>query len=190
MANQTPIINGERTQGHSAAFAASVSSLLNPASTYQALPNSGASVDSSILYLSLLNQQQQSRRPSAPEVNPASVATLASSPAIDHPTQSNSTITTVPPSRRRKPNFAEKLHSMLSRQEYRHVVTWLPSGRSFVILNQEEFARRILPRHFREAKFESFSRRLKRWGFKKAYANASQGSVSQTIVVSHDLFHR
>jgi len=41
----------------------------------------------------------------------------------------------------------------------------------------------ILPKYFREAKFESFSRRLKRWGFRKVYTTG----LSQ-IIFSHDLF--
>mmetsp|Transcript_41099 Transcript_41099/g.70329 ORF Transcript_41099/g.70329 Transcript_41099/m.70329 type:complete len:420 (+) Transcript_41099:121-1380(+) len=89
------------------------------------------------------------------------------------------------PSRRRKPNFAEKLHSVLNNKECRHAIAWLPSGRSFCITNQEEFVKKILPKFFREAKFESFSRRLKRWGFRKVYTTG----LSQTIF-SHDLFHR
>lgn len=89
------------------------------------------------------------------------------------------------PSRRRKPNFAEKLHLVLSSREYNHAVAWLPSGRSFCITNREEFAKQILPKFFREAKFESFSRRLKRWGFRKAYTLGLSH-----VIFSHDLFHR
>lgn len=61
--------------------------------------------------------------------------------------------------RRRKPNFAEKLHAVLSNKDCRHAVAWLPSGRSFCITDQEEFVKKILPKYFREAKFDSFSRR-------------------------------
>jgi len=89
------------------------------------------------------------------------------------------------PSRRRKPNFAEKLHLVLNSRECNHAVAWLPSGCSFCITNRKEFANKILPKFFREAKFESFSRRLKRWGFRKAYA-----SGLSHVIFSHDLFHR
>ncbi|KAL9188485.1 hypothetical protein ACHAXT_006863 [Thalassiosira profunda] len=89
------------------------------------------------------------------------------------------------PSRRRKPNFAEKLHAVLGSKDCQDAVGWLPSGRSFCIKNQDEFVTRILPKHFREAKFESFARRLKRWGFRKVY----QTGLSKTIF-GHELFHR
>ncbi|KAL7553075.1 hypothetical protein ACHAWF_016446 [Thalassiosira exigua] len=99
--------------------------------------------------------------------------------------QSQSVSPAAAPSRRRKPNFAEKLHVVLSNKFCRRAITWLPSGRSFCITDQEEFVKTILPRYFREAKFESFSRRLKRWGFRKVYTNG----MSQ-MIFSHDMFHR
>lgn len=95
----------------------------------------------------------------------------------------DSTVTA--PSRRRKANFAEKLHAILSNQACRHAIAWLPSGRSFSIVDQTEFTKTVLPKHFREAKFESFSRRLKRWGFRKVYTTGMAQSI-----FSHDLFHR
>ncbi|KAL7544543.1 hypothetical protein ACHAWF_007919 [Thalassiosira exigua] len=101
------------------------------------------------------------------------------------PVQSQSVSTAAAPSRRRKPNFAEKLHMVLSNKFCRRAITWLPSGRSFCITDQEEFVKSILPRYFREAKFESFSRRLKRWGFRKVYTTG----MSQ-MIFSHDMFHR
>jgi len=99
--------------------------------------------------------------------------------------QSKFDSTVTAPSRRRKPNFAEKLHLILNSNDCRHAVAWLPSGRSFCITDQDEFVKKILPKFFREAKFESFSRRLKRWGFRKVYTTG----MSQ-IIFSHDLFHR
>mmetsp|Transcript_42220 Transcript_42220/g.72102 ORF Transcript_42220/g.72102 Transcript_42220/m.72102 type:complete len:413 (+) Transcript_42220:135-1373(+) len=99
--------------------------------------------------------------------------------------QSQFDLSSAAPSRRRKPNFAEKLHLVLNSKECRHAIAWLPSGSSFCIIDQEEFVKKILPKFFREAKFESFLRRLKRWGFRKVYTTGS----SQTIF-SHELFHR
>jgi hypothetical protein len=83
----------------------------------------------------------------------------------------------------RKPTFAHKLHAMLSDRNLGSIITWLPSGKSFCIMNKEAFTRKILPTYFKESKFESFSRRLKRWGFTKVYT-ASQ----KKIVITHELF--
>eukprot|EP00580_Thalassiosira_gravida_P019954 CAMPEP_0201660574 /NCGR_PEP_ID=MMETSP0494-20130426/3201_1 /ASSEMBLY_ACC=CAM_ASM_000839 /TAXON_ID=420259 /ORGANISM="Thalassiosira gravida, Strain GMp14c1" /LENGTH=429 /DNA_ID=CAMNT_0048138499 /DNA_START=43 /DNA_END=1332 /DNA_ORIENTATION=+ len=161
------------------------------------------------MYLSLLNQQQRSQSApdhisfraamdgiaaltSAPTIAPMAVESQAQQPAsavsaaeYASMVQSQFDSTVTAPSRRRKPNFAEKLHLILNSNECRHSVAWLPSGRSFCITDQDEFVKKILPKFFREAKFESFSRRLKRWGFRKVYTTG----MSQ-IIFSHDLFHR
>mmetsp|Transcript_19006 Transcript_19006/g.34216 ORF Transcript_19006/g.34216 Transcript_19006/m.34216 type:complete len:424 (-) Transcript_19006:201-1472(-) len=160
------------------------------------------------MYLSLLNQQQRSQSApdhissraamdgiaaltSAPTIAPMAVGSQARQPlavsAAEYASmvQSQFDSTVTAPSRRRKPNFAEKLHLILNSNDCRHAVAWLPSGRSFCITDQDEFVKKILPKFFREAKFESFSRRLKRWGFRKAYA-----SGLSHVIFSHDLFHR
>lgn len=83
----------------------------------------------------------------------------------------------------RKPSFPDKLHCILSDRSLGHIITWLPSGKSFCIVNKEAFTKQVLPAFFKESKFESFSRRLKRWGFKKVYT-----SGRNQIVINHDLF--
>jgi len=181
---------------------------ITPTGSHLSLPNVAGSNDHA-LYLSILNDQ---RRRSMTDLNFNSRAGSMTSPSTMSPNQApvgaynnqapneppapssanyasmmqsqfDSTVTA--PSRRRKPNFAEKLHSVLSSKDCRRAIAWLPSGRSFCITDQEEFVKNILPKFFREAKFESFSRRLKRWGFRKVYTTG----LSQ-IIFSHDLFHR
>ncbi|KAL3794561.1 hypothetical protein HJC23_008017 [Cyclotella cryptica] len=88
-------------------------------------------------------------------------------------------------SNRRKPSFALKLHALLADKNCRSAITWMPSGKSFCILDKEEFANKWLPKYFGEAKFESFSRRLKRWGFHKMFV-AGQSQVAYF----HDHFQR
>jgi hypothetical protein len=64
------------------------------------------------------------------------------------------------PASKRKPSFALKMHAVLSDPNCKSAITWLPAGKAFVILNRDLFVRKCLPKYFREAKFESFSRRL------------------------------
>jgi hypothetical protein len=86
---------------------------------------------------------------------------------------------------RRQTSFALKLHALLADTKCRSAVTWLPAGKSFCILDKEEFTNKWLPKYFGEAKFESFSRRLKRWGFQKMLiAGQSQ------VVYFHEHFQR
>jgi len=175
----------------------------------QCLPNGSRGNAEHSIYLSILNDQRRRSETdlksvasattrSIPLIAPSNTGIIGSDPANVAPplassvssasnyasmmqTQFDSTVTA--PSRRRKPNFAEKLHTVLNDQECRHAIAWLPSGRSFCITDQDEFVKNILPKYFREAKFESFSRRLKRWGFRKVYTTG----LSQ-IIFSHDLF--
>jgi hypothetical protein len=46
-------------------------------------------------------------------------------------------------------------------------IRWLPEGDAFVIANPAAFTRDVLPRFFKKAKFESFTRKLYRWGFRQ-----------------------
>lgn len=170
----------------------------------QALPSGPVLDGHNAIYLSILNERRRrsmtylnsARAGVAPDTASSTAAVIpsqnASQPianvsAADYDammaSKFDSTVTA--PSRRRKPNFAEKLHAVLDNQACRHAITWLPSGRSFCITDQKELVTKILPKYFREAKFESFSRKLKRWGFRKVYTTG----LSQ-VIFSHDLFHR
>ena len=61
-----------------------------------------------------------------------------------------------------KPKFPEKLHSVLNMPEFCNIITWLPSGKSFCIVDRDAFTKIVLPRFFKQAKFKSFWRRYVR----------------------------
>lgn len=67
--------------------------------------------------------------------------------------------------RRRAIPFPLKLMQVLSDEQYCHIITWMPNGRSFVILRPKAFVSDILPKHFKSAQYASFTRKLARWGF-------------------------
>jgi HSF-type DNA-binding len=79
----------------------------------------------------------------------------------------------VPPSkplskRRGKiPTFPMKLHMMLSTPEFSHIITWLPHGRSWRILNQADFEEQVIPLFFRHGRYSSFARQVNGWGFRR-----------------------
>ena len=86
-------------------------------------------------------------------------------PAV--PTQNNNDITRLMESFRSK-NFAEKLHALLSAPAYQTILRWnYPNGESFTILNTTAFVDTIMATHFAKAKFDSFTRRMRRWGFRR-----------------------
>mmetsp|Transcript_20678 Transcript_20678/g.43172 ORF Transcript_20678/g.43172 Transcript_20678/m.43172 type:complete len:612 (-) Transcript_20678:82-1917(-) len=67
----------------------------------------------------------------------------------------------------RKPNFPESLFAILSNTYLSSIIEWLPHGRSFIILDREEFAKSVLPAYFRHNNMPSFNRQLNGYGYKK-----------------------
>jgi hypothetical protein len=65
---------------------------------------------------------------------------------------------------------------VLSRKEYADIITWTPSGKAFNVINRKEFMARILPTHFKSAKYSSFARKLQRWGFIRHYRGEEAGA--------------
>ena len=81
--------------------------------------------------------------------------------AVDH--------TTVPTTSRKKEIFPQKLMEILADSSLTEIVSWLPHGRSFVILRPDLFCEEVLPRYLPPAdsrgstKYPSFTRKLNRW---------------------------
>lgn len=65
-----------------------------------------------------------------------------------------------------QPNFPAKLHEIMSNPEYRHIIGWMPHGRSWMILDNKLLADVVCSKHFSHNKFESFNRSVNGWGFK------------------------
>jgi hypothetical protein len=65
--------------------------------------------------------------------------------------------------------FPFKLHYMLEdveRSGNAHIVSWMPSGRSFrVHSTPSEFVRQVVPLYFKMTKYKSFKRQLVNYGF-------------------------
>jgi len=72
--------------------------------------------------------------------------------------------------------FPLKLMKVLSNEQFEHVITWMPSGKSFSIVDSKTFVSKILPEHFKSAKYASFTRKLHRWGFMRHYRGEEAGA--------------
>jgi hypothetical protein len=65
--------------------------------------------------------------------------------------------------------FPQRLLSILSDKSLLDVVTWLPHGRSFVIIRPDVFTEEVLPKYLppvdarASTKYPSFTRKLNRW---------------------------
>ena len=63
--------------------------------------------------------------------------------------------------------FITKLFSMLEDSASNAVITWTPSGQSFVVVSLMEFQESVLPKYFKHNNFSSFVRQLNLYGFHK-----------------------
>jgi len=65
---------------------------------------------------------------------------------------------------------------VLSNKEFTDIIAWTASGKAFNILQPKLFTSDILPGHFKQAKYSSFTRKLHRWGFMRHYRGPEAGA--------------
>ena len=64
-------------------------------------------------------------------------------------------------------NFPAKLHHILSQLELSDIITWLPHGRSWRLVDRQAFLSQIMPNYFSHSNYASFARQVNGWGFKR-----------------------
>lgn len=69
--------------------------------------------------------------------------------------------------RKQIPPFVQKLRSFLDAPQYADFIRWSDDGNSFIVLDEDEFARRLIPELFKHNKYASFVRQLNMYGFHK-----------------------
>ncbi|KAG8065837.1 hypothetical protein GUJ93_ZPchr0004g39386 [Zizania palustris] len=69
------------------------------------------------------------------------------------------------------PPFLTKTYAMVEDPSTDDTISWNDSGTAFVVLRPAEFARDLLPKHFKHSNFSSFVRQLNTYGFKKVVAD-------------------
>ncbi|XP_010439948.1 PREDICTED: heat stress transcription factor A-1a-like [Camelina sativa] len=65
------------------------------------------------------------------------------------------------------PPFLSKTYDMVEDPATDAIVSWSPTNNSFIIWDQSEFARYLLPKHFKHNNLSSFIRQLNTYGFRK-----------------------
>jgi hypothetical protein len=82
--------------------------------------------------------------------------------------------------------FPENLMSLLDSDKVSDIIRWLHDGDAFCLI-PSLFAEHVLDKYFQGTKFESFTRKLNRWGFKRV---AGQKVPPNTVAYYHKDFIR
>jgi hypothetical protein len=83
-------------------------------------------------------------------------------------------------------SFPQRLMEVLEREELRDMIRWNAQGDAFGII-PEKFTVDFLQKYFQGTKFESFTRKLNRWGFKRI---VDECFPNNAMVYRHDMFQR
>jgi len=71
---------------------------------------------------------------------------------------------------------------ILKDESISHIIGWLPSGRSFIVKDRARLSREVLPRYFDQgAEYRSFTRRLRRWGFRRITKGPETNAYQHTV---------
>ncbi|XP_018118705.1 heat shock factor protein 2 [Xenopus laevis] len=76
------------------------------------------------------------------------------------------------------PKFLTKIWSLVEDPINTDYITWSQDGNSFIVVDEESFAKDILPKHFKHSNMASFVRQLNWYGFHKV-VNEEPGVVKQ-----------
>ncbi|XP_013191251.2 heat shock factor protein isoform X2 [Amyelois transitella] len=90
------------------------------------------------------------------------------------------------------PAFLGKLWKLVNDAETNHLISWSPGGKTFVIKNQADFARELLPLYYKHNNMASFIRQLNMYGFHKitSVENGGLRYEKDEIEFSHPCFMR
>lgn len=72
-------------------------------------------------------------------------------------------------------NFPARLHRILSNDEHSDVICWMPHGRAWKVLDRQRFIEEVVPKYFVCKRFQSFTRQLNGWGFKRLHQEKDFG---------------
>lgn len=71
--------------------------------------------------------------------------------------------------------------TILSNPHFSDIITWLPHGKGFILLQKRKFADEVMPLCFKQTKFSSFTRKLNRWGFVRVTRGPEMGAYYHKV---------
>ncbi|XP_062997624.1 LOW QUALITY PROTEIN: heat shock factor protein 3-like [Elgaria multicarinata webbii] len=91
------------------------------------------------------------------------------------------------------PGFLAKLWALVEDSGSDDVIAWSRNGQNFCILNEQRFAKELLPKYFKHSNLSSFIRQLNIYGFRKVIAlenGMMTSNKSSAIEFQHPFFKR
>jgi len=80
--------------------------------------------------------------------------------------------------------FPSKLYEILSSPDAdASIISWLPHGMAWKVHDSERFEKEIIPKHFKQTKFSSFTRQVNGWGFKRICKGEDKGGFYHTLFI-------
>ena len=79
--------------------------------------------------------------------------------------------------------FPHKLYHILQNPDFKDIITWMPNGRSWKMIDRKEFTKRVLPLFFRHQKFSSFKRQLSGWEFLRGVKECSANEYHHPVSI-------
>ncbi|XP_030054427.1 heat shock factor protein 2 isoform X2 [Microcaecilia unicolor] len=76
------------------------------------------------------------------------------------------------------PAFLSKLWTLVEGADANEFITWSQNGQSFLVLDEQRFAKEILPKYFKHNNMASFVRQLNMYGFRKV-VHVDSGIIKQ-----------
>lgn len=84
-----------------------------------------------------------------------------------------------PATHKKRHLFVNKVWSMLNDESNENLIKWAEDGKSFVVVNREEFVHQVLPKYFKHSNFASFVRQLNMYGWHKVQ-DVKSGSIQNS----------
>jgi hypothetical protein len=81
----------------------------------------------------------------------------------------------------RSQRFPVKLYALLSQPLLSSIITWLPHGRSWRVINTRAFETSVLPVFFESDNYHSFNRVINAWGFRRKSSGLDKGSYFHEV---------
>jgi len=76
--------------------------------------------------------------------------------------------------------FAQQIHAILAMPNYSSIISWNEAGTVVIIHDVGAFISTIMHAHFQHSQWGSFTRRMRRWGFRAANQRSSKPSTAST----------